>query len=311
MAKRAYALLLLGLTGCYSPPVPSPTSWSQAGTYTGISVGLGITQVATDDHQYKKYYAKSDCATVLLGAPSWGTQVTFLLVDGQPTDQAGFPYWYFCYCGTFVPPGHHRFVVKMVRGLRTAYSMVDMDVTVHRVYRLALTKQDKEDVLQVWDETEGAMKRTLQNEVRNPPADGGFLPAMRAFKVNPDSAIVIGDSPKRFNGADKEYVLFRSIDGARVDGWNYPSEMFQTRFVPAGVHRMEIDVQGAGLLPGFDFRTLPGIEAEFVAQHVYRITSTRTQKQDLVQFWEETPGTAQRMLVKEYRLVRASHDPGH
>jgi hypothetical protein len=191
------------------------------------------------------------------------------------------------------------------------YSVIDLEVVAHRVYRLAIIKQDNDDVLQLWDETEGAKRRTLQNEVRKPPEEGGFLEAMRVFKVNPDCAVVIGDSPKRFNGADQEYVLFRSVDRVRVDGLNYPTEMFQTRFLPAGAHRVEIDVQGTGLFPGLDIRTLPEIEAGFVAQHVYRITVKRADNQDLVQFWDETDGTSLRWLVKECRFIRGSHDDGY
>jgi len=288
-----------------------PTTWSQAGTYTGVSAGLGIIQIVTDDHRYKKYYAKSDCAAVSIGASSWGTHLTFLLVDGQPADQAGFPYWYYCYAGTFVPPGHHRFVVKIMRGGRITYSMMDLDVAAHGVYRLAIIKRDNDNVLQLWDETEGAMKRTLQNEVRKPPEEGDFLEAMRVFQVNPDCAVVIGDSPKRFNGADEQYVLFRSVDRVWAYGATFPIEMFQTRFLPAGTHRIGVDVQGTGLFPGFDIRTLPEIEAGFMAQHVYRITARRTDKQDLVQVWDETDGASRRTLVKEFRFVRGSHDDGH
>ena len=190
------------------------------------------------------------------------------------------------------------------------YSVIDLEVVARRVYRLAIIKRDNDDVLQLWDETEGAKKRTLQNEVRKPPEEGGFLEAMRAFKINPDCAVVIGDSPKRFNGADEEYVLFKSVDRAMANTWNFPTEMFQARFLTAGTHRIGVDVQRAGLLPGLDLRTLPEVEAGFAAQHVYRITARRTDKQDLVQVWDETDGAYLRWLLKEFRFVRGSRDSG-
>jgi hypothetical protein len=44
------------------------------------------------------------------------------------------------------------------------------------------------------------------------------------------------------------------------------------------------------------------MEVGVVARHIYRITARKLDKQDLVQFWDETEGVDGRALVKEFRF---------
>ena len=288
MKKWLVALIPLGLSGCAGFLVEQ-----------GINGALAPPGIAHYQSAYKAYYAKSDCSAVLTGLSSWETTASILLVDSQPTDDAGFPYWYFCYSRIFVRPGPHRFVVKILQAGRTIYSVMDVDVMARRVYRLTAIKRDNENVLQLWDETEGADRRTLLTEVPKPPAAYSFDEAVRAFKVNSDSAVVIGDSPRRFNGLGEEYVYFSSIDGLEINEPGYPIEMFQMRFLPAGTHRIGARVEGTGLFPGLDIRTLPEMEVALIAEHFYRVAAKKVGNQVLVQFWDETEGGDKRTLVKE------------
>jgi len=183
---------------------------------------------------------------------------------------------------------------------------MNVDVTARRVYRITAIKQDSENVLQLWDETEGVDTRTLLREVRKLPEVYSFDEAVRAFKVNSDStAVAIGDSPRRFNGLGEEYVYFGSVDGREINEPGYPIEMFQMRFLPAGAHRIGARVQGTGLFPGLDMRTLPEIEVGFIGGHFYRITAKKIGNEVLVQFWDETEGEDKRTLVKELRFDEA------
>lgn len=79
--------------------------------------------------------------------------------------------------------------------------------------------------------------------------------------------------------------------------------MLQMRFIRPGTHRFSLSVEGLGFLPALRTRTLPQIEAEFSALHIYRITANRTAGEQVLQIWDETAGTNWRTLVKEFRFV--------
>ena len=294
MKRCLIALIPLLLSGCTGFLIEQ-----------GINGALAIPRIAQYESAYKACYANSDCAAVIAQLSPWETAVSVLLVDHQPTDAAGFSYGYICHSRIFVPPGPHRFVVKISRAGRTIYSVMDVDVTARRAYRITASKQDNENVLQLWDETEGVNTRTLLQEVRKYPEVYSFDEAVRVFKGNSDSAVVIGNSPRRFNGLGEEYVYFCSIDGLEVNESGYPIEMFQMRFLPAGAHRIGARVQGTGLFPGLDIRTLPEIEVGFMGGHFYRITAKKAGHEVLVQFWDETEGEDKRTLVKELRFDEA------
>jgi hypothetical protein len=260
-----------------------------------------IERLAEYKSAYKTRYTKSECAVIFNDAPSGVT--AFLLVDGLPADDAGFTYCQFD--RIFVSPGPHRLVLKIAflgpRGAQVTYSEMDTFVAAHRVYRLSAIRENNGNVLQIWDETEGTDRRALQREIHNPPGADNFLQAVRIFKATSDSALVIGDHPKTFSGSLKN-VTFESVDGLKIDDSYYPIELSQMRFVPAGTRRFVVHAEGTGFAPLLDMRTLPEVEVEVLARHIYRFTARRVDNQYLVQLWDETYGADQRTLVNEFRF---------
>lgn len=281
-----------------------------------IATGLvtDIPRIIQYDSAYKAYYAKSDRA-VIRADSSWSQgQETFFLVDGQPVDAAGFAYSWFSFEGIFVSPGSHRIVLKTGDG---RFSLVEITATAHHTYRITTTKDGHPKLIRVWDETESKDRRTLQQEIRDPPEAENFFDALRTFKVTPDYAVVIGDTPSLpairgiRNGAGwkiaksvKEDVIFKSIDGCDSETATFggPIEMLQMRFVCPGTHQIALSVQGLGFLPGLQMHALPPIEAAFSALHIYRITANRTAGVQVLQIWDETEGTDKRTLAKEFRF---------
>ena len=291
-----FALVPLLLSGCAGIVI------------TSVGVGLlSLPYIASYNAAYKAHYAHSNCANIRTES-SWSEGVeAFYLVDGWPADAAGYPYTYFSFTGVFVPPGPHRLLVKIGQG---RFSLLEINVTAHHAYRVAAAKSDHEKLIQLWDETEGHDKRTLQQEVRNPPEAGNFLDAVRAFKAVPDSAVVAGDLPslggqfgeyrRKIDRAVEEDVMFKTIDGRKSEDIGLAIDMMQTRFVAAGTHRLVLKLQELGLL--HNLVTLPEIEVGILAQHIYRITAKETDGQHLIQFWDETEERDQRTLVKEFRF---------
>jgi hypothetical protein len=97
--------------------------------------------------------------------------------------------------------------------------------------------------------------------------------------------------------------MFISIDGVNCERTDYPIEMFQTRFVAEGAHRFIAKVEVLpGPLPIRKVGTIPEIEAMLVASHIYRITAEKRGGQVEIRLWDETEGTDQRTLVKEFRF---------
>ena len=128
--------------------------------------------------------------------------------------------------------------------------------------------------------------------------------ARAALRGKPDCAMVMGNTAKRLNRSGEMSVYLRSVDGVSTN-----SSEWLRAFVPAGSHRVVVDVEGTGWTPT-EFIP-PGIEVTFLAQHFYHITAKQTGNKDLVQFWNETEGTDKRTLVKEFRFVEGNHDDGH
>ena len=143
-------------------------------------------------------------------------------------------------------------------------------------------------------------------------ADSGRAPqyykfdeaARAALRGKPDFAMVIGNTAKRLNRSGELSVYLRSVDGVNTN-----SSEWLRAFVPAGTHRVVVDVEGTGWTPT-EFIP-PEIEVTFVAQHFYHITAQQKANQDLVQFWDETEGSDKRTLVKEFHFVEGNHDDGH
>ncbi len=127
--------------------------------------------------------------------------------------------------------------------------------------------------------------------------------ARAALRGKPDCAMVMGNAAKRLNHSGDLSVFLKSVDGMNTS----PSEWLRA-FVPAGSHRVVVDVEGTGWTPT-EFIP-PGIEVTFLAQHFYHLTAKQKDHQDLVQFWDETEGTDKRTLVKEFRFVEGNRDDG-
>jgi hypothetical protein len=278
-----------------------PTSWSGAGVSTGLVV---LNEIARGG-AYRKYYEHSDHATLRVRGSGLEPRVSLLLVDGKPTDEGGFTYSYVPSLRIYLSPGPHLLVLKTAApelGFgRSQYSAINVGVEAHRNYRLATIRRDNADVLQLWDETAGAKEGRLVTEVRSLP-EGSIAAVLRKSDVAGVYALVTVDNPKRFNDQGNDYVLFCRIDGFESSGLNYPSEMFQRRILPPGRHRLVLKLQGAGLFPGLDTRTLPEFEAEFLARHFYRFTGRHTGQQAVVQLWDVTEPATEPVLVQEFHF---------
>ncbi len=122
-----------------------------------------------------------------------------------------------------------------------------------------------------------------------------FAEAAHAIiKAKPDSAILAGQEAHRFNFRGEERVLLRSVAGGIIPVFSVGPQL-----VPAGLCRVLVLVQETGWSPLY--LVSPEIEVTFLAQHHYRITSRKMDNQHLIQFWDETGGSAERTLVTEWR----------
>lgn len=301
--KCVLILLPLMLSGCADI----------AATLVGLTVP-GLVARAPDvvlyHSAYEAHYAKSDYAVIRAESSLSEGVEAFFLVDGQPADAAGFVYSWFSFRGIFVSPGTHRIVIKTGDA---RFSLIEATVTARHTYRIVATKNDHAKLLRLWDETDGKDRRLLQIEVRNPPEAESFFEALRTFRVTPDSAVVIGDTPsingmfgripRKIDRSVEEDVNFKALDGSESVWLRYPTEMVETRFVLPGTHQIVLSVGGLQFPAGLRIRTLPPVEAEFGAQHIYLITAKKTADQHVLQIWDETEGTDKRTLVKEFRFV--------
>ena len=127
--------------------------------------------------------------------------------------------------------------------------------------------------------------------------------ARAALRGKPECAMVVGNTAKRLNRSGEMSVYLRSVDGVSTN-----SSEWLRAFVPAGSHRVVVDVEGTGWTPT-EFIP-PGIEVTFLPQHFYHLTAKQKDHQDLVQFWDETEGTDKRTLVKEFRFVEGNRNDG-
>jgi hypothetical protein len=114
---------------------------------------------------------------------------------------------------------------------------------------------------------------------------------------------MFGRIPRKIDRSVEEDVNFKALDGSESVWLRYPTEMVETRFVLPGTHQIVLSVGGLQFPAGLRIRTLPPVEAEFGAQHIYLITAKKTADQHVLQIWDETEGTDKRTLVKEFRFV--------
>ena len=290
LTRCAFGLLPLALGGCQA-----------VGEAFLVQTGAGLIEVAGYQGAYPAHYSKSAYA-IVSNEPSQRAGLTpFLLVDGHPQDEAGFAYYRFN--RIYVSPGHHRLMCKVAfpgaRAGSETYCLMDIDVAARRSYRLGVGQRGNAHLLQLWDQPHGGGQPTLQNEASSPPEETDFLRAVRSFDAAPGSAIVLGDAPRRFKAAQEKEVYFGPVVSAEP---SYPWEMIRMRFFPAGKQSIVVNLEGTGLFPGLGARTMPPMEVELKARHVYRITARWQDGRNLVQFWDETDGAEKRPLVKEFRF---------
>jgi hypothetical protein len=143
--------------------------------------------------------------------------------------------------------------------------------------------------------TGGKVPANVADDLKTPQYQKLSEADRASLKGKPDYAMVAGSTAKRLNSSGELSVYLSGVDRNSFSA----REWVGTQFVSAGTRRVVVNVEGTGLIPG-EFLP-PEIEVTFLAQHFYHITAKQIDKQDLIQVWDETEGTAKRTLVKEWR----------
>ena len=253
------------------------------------------------EYWHKANYANSDAASITGQGRerSWlGTgMVSFLCVDGQDVDQAGYPYWMFS--TVFVAPGKRRLAVQFQTSFtRSAFSELEFEVAARHAYRINAEKVGDEIQLKLWDETDGPAKSALVADVRRFPVVHNVDALLRTHKSG--SAVVIGDEPNRFNQLGEKSVYLKTLDGGDPNTAHLPSAPINRWYVAAGPHQLVVDAQGPYWW--LESYRSPPVDIEVAAQHVYRVTVKETNHLVLLQFWDETAGMDGRKLLQEIPL---------
>ena len=259
-----------------------------------------------DKHTYQAHYANSDLAVIngldLRSSLFGHGHVSFLCVDGEDADPAGYAYWRFS--PIYVSPGLHRVAVRAKTAFgQQSFTEFEFNASAHHAYRVCAEQVDGQLQLQVWDETDRAAKPRLLADVRRFPVVDHIDALLRAHKTN--HAVVTGDLPPLIHYApDQQAVYLQSLDGrAAPDGWASPTEGQNRMYVPAGTHRVVVVVYSGYW--GRETHVSPAVEFGVEARHLYRITARPADKLILLQFWDETWGTDGRTLLKEVPLDEA------
>jgi hypothetical protein len=269
------------------------------------------------EHASETAYAGTDRAVFRSGKTLSATSSgrVCLYVDGEPQDFLGFPYWH-C-ANVYLAPGHHRLVVEAgeyTMGKDPVFAQLEVDALPFHAYRLERVQNTSAHVFQLWDETAGASTRTLCQEYNPPPTAQGVPDAVRKFEIVPGSALLLLNEPLQQSAWTSMFAPeirlgldnhVRSPNPNRPEG-NYPYELPGNepnfRFVPAGSNQLTLYARWAGAdFSARDFKV--SLEADFQALHIYRVFARkRPFSPTLIQVWDETKGTGQRVLVKEFRV---------